>query len=463
VAALVAVAGSSSLGCNPLVEQLGKVIVGEYVTIVQHPSGLPKQVALRENQVVDLLPRFLHYETDTEPGSSGSPVFNDQWQVVALHHASVPRGNGRFINEGVRVSQIVQFVREAGFADRLMAESARVVRQATAARVEETNGDEPIVAGTEARLTIPLEITVRIAPRAAEPAKPDEDAEAITIDPDYTSRRGYDPRFLAGHTVPLPRLSRAQRVQAAMRSSGRAPRYVLPYHHFSVVMNAERRLAFFTAVNIDGKLTQRLTRESDRWILDPRLAAEQQTGEPVYKANDLDRGHLVRRLDPAWATTRGAAKLANDDTFHFTNCTPQHKDFNQNRTTWAGIEDYILENAETHDLKVSVFTGPVLAGDDDEYRGVKLPRQYWKVVVMAKQDGALSATGYVLSQERLLDGLESLEEFSYGEYRTFQVPIERIEQLTGLSFGDLPDADPLGRLEAATEPRAIDSLGAIML
>jgi endonuclease G, mitochondrial len=51
----------------------------------------------------------------------------------------------------------------------------------------------------------------------------------------------------------------------------------------------------------------------------------------------------------------------------------------------------------------------------------------------------------------------------YGEYRTFQVPIERIEQLTGLSFGDLPDVDPLDRLEAATGPRAIDSLGAIML
>jgi endonuclease G len=105
----------------------------------------------------------------------------------------------------------------------------------------------------------------------------------------------------------------------------------------------------------------------------------------------------------------------------------------------------------------------VLADDDDEYRGVKLPRQYWKVVAMVKQDGELSATGYLLSQERLIDGLESLEEFSYGEYRTFQVPIERIEQLTGLSFGDLPDADPLERLEAATGPLAIDSLDTIML
>ena len=40
-------------------------------------------LALRENQIVDLLEQFLHYRTDTEPGSSGSPVYNDQWQIVA--------------------------------------------------------------------------------------------------------------------------------------------------------------------------------------------------------------------------------------------------------------------------------------------------------------------------------------------------------------------------------------------
>jgi endonuclease G len=228
-------------------------------------------------------------------------------------------------------------------------------------------------------------------------------------------------------------------------------------------MNAERRLAYFTAVNIDGKLTQRLKRETDRWILDPRIPSDQQAGEAIYADNDLDRGHLVRRLDPAWATSRATAKRANDDTFHFTNCTPQHKNFNQNQTTWAGIEDYILENAETFDLKINVFTGPVLAEDDDSYRGIKLPRQFWKVVVMVKESGDLSATGYLLSQEKLLDDLKRLEEFSYGEYRTFQVPIHQVESLTGLSFGDLPGADPLDHLEAAVAPRPIESPEAIRL
>ncbi|MEV7102971.1 endonuclease [Streptomyces atroolivaceus] len=114
----------------PLDGSQGKVIIGEFVNIIQHPDGEPKQLALRENQVVDLLDRFLHYYTDTARGSSGSPVCNDQWEVVALHHSAVPETDpeGRHLtvdgalwqpwmgehklawkaNEGVRISRVLQ-------------------------------------------------------------------------------------------------------------------------------------------------------------------------------------------------------------------------------------------------------------------------------------------------------------------------------------------------------------------
>ena len=70
-------ATSAEFGWNGLSAAEGKLIVGEYVSIIQHPSGERKQLALRENQVVDVLDNFVHYRTDTSPGSSGSPVFND--------------------------------------------------------------------------------------------------------------------------------------------------------------------------------------------------------------------------------------------------------------------------------------------------------------------------------------------------------------------------------------------------
>ena len=76
--------GILQFGWNRLIEEQGKAIVGEYVNVVQHPNGEPKQLALRENQIVDELEDFLHYQTDTAPGSSGSPVFNDQWEAVAF-------------------------------------------------------------------------------------------------------------------------------------------------------------------------------------------------------------------------------------------------------------------------------------------------------------------------------------------------------------------------------------------
>src|SRR5690606_9332310 len=77
-------------GWNKLREEPGLIVKGEAVTVIQHPNGEAKQIALRENLVIDLLEQFAHYRTDTSPGSSGSPVFNDQWEVVALHHSGVP-------------------------------------------------------------------------------------------------------------------------------------------------------------------------------------------------------------------------------------------------------------------------------------------------------------------------------------------------------------------------------------
>jgi endonuclease G len=274
--------------------------------------------------------------------------------------------------------------------------------------------------------------------------------EAISISPDYSDREGYSPIFLGTGTrrVPLPKLSDELMEKVAIRNdvSG-ANAHVLPYHHYSVVMNKERRIAFFTAVNIDGRIHHRIQREKDKWFYDPRIEKSEQTGNEAYANNPLDRGHLVRRLDPAWGESKKIAKIANDDTFHFTNCAPQHENFNQNKATWAGLEDYVLDNADAEDIKISVFSGPVFRKNDFEFQGVQLPKEFWKVVVMVKQNKKLSATAYLLSQESLIEGLEA--GFSFGDYKTYQVPVTRIESLTGLDFGKLREADPLNGQESA--------------
>jgi endonuclease G len=97
----------------------------------------------------------------------------------------------------------------------------------------------------------------------------------------------------------------------------------------------------------------------------------------------------------------------------------------------------------------------VLAKDDDEYDGVQLPRQFWKVVTMVKTDGRLSATAYLLSQKHLIEGLRPREAFSYGAYGTYQVRVSKVEELSRLSFG-LVRADPLATRGIEVTTREVD-------
>lgn len=57
------------------------------VYVVGHPLGGGLSFSLQDNLLLDWDERRVHYRTPTEPGSSGSPVFNDQWELIALHHA----------------------------------------------------------------------------------------------------------------------------------------------------------------------------------------------------------------------------------------------------------------------------------------------------------------------------------------------------------------------------------------
>jgi V8-like Glu-specific endopeptidase/endonuclease/exonuclease/phosphatase family metal-dependent hydrolase len=90
----------------PLLRNPSTVTRGEKVNIVQHPRGRPKEVALHNNDVLRIKDKVIWYETDTEPGSSGSPVFNNSWDLFALHHAGWVEG-GVTTNEGVRIAAIV--------------------------------------------------------------------------------------------------------------------------------------------------------------------------------------------------------------------------------------------------------------------------------------------------------------------------------------------------------------------
>jgi endonuclease G len=259
---------------------------------------------------------------------------------------------------------------------------------------------------------------------------------------------GYDASFLGPDdalTVPLP-------VPAAPDDGTRAPSLRrLDHPHFSILLDPRRRLAAATACLVDGARLQPL-RRTGSWGLDPQAPAHEQAGNELYRNNPLDRGHLVRRLDPMWGT-EPEARAAGEATFVYTNAAPQVDAFNQSKALWNGLEDHVLEYAGAHRHRVVVQTGCVFDATDPVYRDIALPRRFWKVAAWAEGGDTLRSAAFVLDQTPQLTSADLRTATAraladggvppLGPYRTFQVPVADVEALTRLDLGPLSAADVL--------------------
>ena len=304
-----------------LIETIGKVLTGMAVDIIQHPEGGPRQFAVTNNRLVDIMPEgFLHYETDTERGSSGSPVYNTDWEIIALHHSAVPDiKDGRILtrsgvpwaeghpdsdirwvaNEGTRVSRIVDALRKVHGLDpekqarlqRLLAsttdvfESSRSMRAATAvADIRNSpmtgnlfNFSGPVTIHAYApqpEAALPSAPTTKVAAGAVVQPVGLVEEKALVFDPNYVGRTGYNDGFL-GVSVPLPTVDvRAAELYTVRDYKAFFDEYrnvpelklvglkeddalILHYHHFSLAFNKKYRMCMWTASNCDYREIER--------------------------------------------------------------------------------------------------------------------------------------------------------------------------------------------------------------
>lgn len=515
-------ATAETLGYSALSPEPNKHVIGMNVNIIQHPRGNYKQVAIRNNLLTFRTDRSLLYETDTEVGSSGSPVFSDLWDVVALHHFGQPNiakldapGARDFpvnANEGIRISAIhaalaAQLASLPSAQRLLLAQALELWKSpfpggagaagdqpqprgqlaprassATATATPKANLGETAMtrpADTSITVTVPLEITVRLG--AAQPAglAPAIDvtaagaprfgplspgAEAAKVDRDYSTRTGYQADFLPRATISLPQPDAALKKQIAplRASEPDAAGGLLKYEHFSLKLHQTRRVAIYTATNIDGDTYLNVDRatgqtssaqEADTWFKDPRISESFYLGQDFYSSTSryFDRGHLTRRSAPTWGTPREAER-ANADTFHFTNAAPQHFRFNQSARFWQGVERYILEtgiNQAGPAARLCVFQGPLFDDSIDWWidSKIQIPSSYWKVVVWrgAKK---LKSVGLVVDQLPLLTeerrSLGQPQDAPFFDVSTWRVPVADIGTRTGLKFdADLVAADTI--------------------
>lgn len=95
---------------------------GDPVNIIQHPGGGPKKIALYHNVIVFADDNIVQYLTDTEPGSSGAPGFNNEWQVIALHNSggisAEPGAKGPALrNQGIHINAVIRGLQAAGMVE----------------------------------------------------------------------------------------------------------------------------------------------------------------------------------------------------------------------------------------------------------------------------------------------------------------------------------------------------------
>ncbi|MER2266120.1 trypsin-like peptidase domain-containing protein [Methylobacterium oxalidis] len=92
---------------------------GDLAYILQHPNAQQKRLGFVRNMISEVDDGVVRYLTDTEPGSSGAPVFDEQGRLIALHHAG-----GRPVevagkppvakNEGIRISRVLERLKATG-------------------------------------------------------------------------------------------------------------------------------------------------------------------------------------------------------------------------------------------------------------------------------------------------------------------------------------------------------------
>ncbi len=379
----------------------------EALNIIHHPDGDFMQLSIRENLFVKITPISIWYKTDTAPGSSGSPVFNDQWQVVALHHMGVGRKNeagdyidrnGKIIpmingkidaskvvwdaNEGIRISVIIKDV-FSKFTDSQIINGLQIkppIKALSSFRkqnfeniatlpnnpnnsIMETNN----IAGNinisfpaslvEKNGGINININVQGHEYAIKQAQKlsvstDEELDFEEIKKledsiDFSGCKGYQSRFLGTvFDIALPQPQKD--LKKFIAKVGGTDSFILKYFNYSTIFHSVRMMPVISAINVDGNPAKRQdkTARIDVWLRDKRLSFDIQLSDSYYKGSGFDRGHMSRREDANWGATPEEAKRNADLTCMYTNACPQVPKINQGgkKGLWGILEQVVLEN-----------------------------------------------------------------------------------------------------------------------
>jgi endonuclease G len=180
--------------------------------------------------------------------------------------------------------------------------------------------------------------------------------------------KGYDPSFINnGANVTLSNILSATLRKSLPKVEGNTVGF-LNYTDLTVLYDADRKVPFFSAYNIDGSQRSVKVSRANKFRADPRISADIQLSDRFYDLRtditEFEIGHMAANNEMAWGVD---AQLKAYQTFHFPNSVPQAE--NLNTGIWKTLENYIIDESATieSDKKICVFTGPLLLKTDPGY------------------------------------------------------------------------------------------------
>lgn len=200
---------------------------------------------------------------------------------------------------------------------------------------------------------------------------------------------------------------------------------------YTLAYDAKTRTPQWVAWELTKKETQGTEERSNDFQPDPDVKGAKVVTKD-YSHSGYDRGHMAPAADMKWS------KKAMKESFYMSNICPQ--DHNLNTSDWSELENKSRQWARRFG-KVYIVCGPIYNGKRNEYIGdhrVKVPDAFFKVVLINEKKKQC-AMGFYFENEA---GERKLQEYL--------VPVDRLEQLTGMDFfSALPD-NLEDRLEAET-------------
>ena len=213
------------------------------------------------------------------------------------------------------------------------------------------------------------------------------------------------------------------------------PESTLPVFHHSTFTLAydedHEQVRWVAHILTREQLDRKFVKRTDWYEADPSIP----TGSAEfydYKGSGYTKGHLVPSGDRAWS------RKVNEETFLMSNISPQ--DYHFNSGVWRELEENIRDWARTNE-QLYLVTGPVF-GTDAPTIGknvVTVPEAFFKVVLDLELPER-KAIGFVIPNEKTDLPLED-----------FAMPIDAVEEMTGIDFYDLLITDDEMEAELESE------------